>query len=277
MLRWRSLLSLKSSFSSPSAATKTILAPFHSTSVLSEKSRKHFGSDRASKGGAGGTTSESSSKNSSRFTCTVKEKGRRTSAKKTVDKLLFHSGLNDPIQNEWNIGPNPLIRDRHMKKKSPPGRGKKPRDKKTKRWHREGNTDDDFGADATTNKFENKWREAWTNQSQKASSYSRDSASSGFQWREGWSWTTQSQRRSKTWNNNGSCDDEPLMVGSQSDRKALGLPLAGPLKLEDVKNAYRLSAKKWHPDTNQGPAQAAAQEKFKLCVDAYNSLCSALS
>lgn len=100
MLRWRSLLSLKSSFSSPSAATKTILAPFHSTSVLSEKSRKHFGSDRASKGGAG-TTSESSSKNSSiRFTCTVKEKGRRTSAKKTVDKLLFHSGLNDPIQVE---------------------------------------------------------------------------------------------------------------------------------------------------------------------------------
>lgn len=142
-----------------------------------------------------------------------------------------------------------------MKKKSPPGRGKKPRDKKTKResffllfflashitqvclyilgWHREGNTDDDFEADAT-NKFEKKWREAWTGQSQK-SSYSRDSASSGFQWREGWSWTTQSQR-SKTWNNNESCD-EPLMVGSQSDRNALGLPLAGPLKLEDVKKA----------------------------------------
>ncbi|CAN6970833.1 unnamed protein product [Brassica rapa subsp. trilocularis] len=273
MLRLRTLLSLKSSFSSPSAATKTILAPFHSTSVLSEKSRKHFGSDRASKGGGGGTTSESSKNSSSiRFTCTVKEKGRRTCAKKTVDKLLFHSGLNDPLQNEWNIGPNPLIRDRHMKKKSPPGRGKKPRDKKTKRWHREGNTDDDFEADAT-NKFENKWREAWTNQSQKSSySYSRDS---GFQWREGWSWTTQSQR-SKAWNNNESCD-EPLMVGSQSDRKALGLPLAGPLKLEDVKNAYRSSAKKWHPDTNQGPSKAEAQEKFKLCVEAYNSLCSALS
>ncbi|KAH0909236.1 hypothetical protein HID58_032557 [Brassica napus] len=272
MLRLRTLLSLKSSFSSPSAATKTILAPFHSTSVLSEKSRKHFGSDRASKGGGGGTTSESSKNSSSvRFTCTVKEKGRRTCAKKTVDKLLFHSGLNDPLQNEWNIGPNPLIRDRHTKKKSPPGRGKKPRDKKTKRWHREGNTDDDFEADAT-NKFENTWREAWTNQSQKSSySYSRDS---GFQWREGWSWTTQSQR-SKAWNNDH-CD-EPLVVGSQSDRKALGLPLAGPLKLEDVKNAYRSSAKKWHPDTNQGTSKAEAQEKFKLCVEAYNSLCSALS
>ncbi|KAJ0265418.1 J domain-containing protein [Hirschfeldia incana] len=272
MLRWRSLLSLKSSFSSSPAAARTILAPFHSTSVLSEKSRKHFGSDRGgSKGGGGGTTSESSKNSSVRFTCTVKEKGRRTSAKKTVDKLLFHSGLNDPLQNEWNTGPNPLIRDRHMKKKSPPGRGKKPRDKKTKRWHREGNTDDDFGADAS-NKYDNKWREAWTNQSQK-SSYSRDSAS-GFQWREGWSWTTQSQR-SRTWNN-GSCD-EPLMVGSQSDRKALGLPLAGPLKLEDVKTAYHISAKKWHPDKNQGASKEAAQEKFKLLVDAYDSLCAALS
>uniref|UniRef100_M4F809 non-specific serine/threonine protein kinase n=1 Tax=Brassica campestris TaxID=3711 RepID=M4F809_BRACM len=251
MLRLRTLLSLKSSFSSPSAATKTILAPFHSTSVLSEKSRKHFGSDRASKGG-GGTTSESSK---------VCLKIRDWS-----DDLFITAKW-----NEWNIGPNPLIRDRHMKKKSPPGRGKKPRDKKTKRWHREGNTDDDFEADAT-NKFENKWREAWTNQSQKSSySYSRDS---GFQWREGWSWTTQSQR-SKAWNNDH-CD-EPLVVGSQSDRKALGLPLTGPLKLEDVKNAYRSSAKKWHPDTNQGTSKAEAQEKFKLCVEAYNSLCSALS
>lgn len=270
MLRWRSVLSpLKSSFSSSSSATKTILAPFHSTSVLSEKSRKHFGSDRASKGN--GTTSESSKNSSIRFTCTVKEKGGRTGAKKTVDKLLFHRGLNDPLQNEWNFGSNPLIRDRHMKKKSPPGRGKKPRDKKTKRWHREGNTEDDFDAGATY-KFDNKWREAWTNQSQKAS-YSRDSAS-GFQWREGWSWTTQSQR-SKTWNDE-SCG-EPLIVGSQSDRDALGLPVVGPLKLEDVKNAYRSSAKKWHPDKHQGPSKVAAQEKFKLCVDAYNSLCSALS
>ncbi|CAH8357727.1 unnamed protein product [Eruca vesicaria subsp. sativa] len=263
MLRWRSLLS------SSSAATKTILAPFHSTSVLSEKSRKHFGSDRASKGGS---TSDSSKNSSVRFTCTVKDKGRRTGAKKTLDNLLHHRGLNDPLQNEWNFGPNPLIRDRHMKKKSPPGRGKKPRDKKTKRWHREGNTDDDFDTDAP-NKFDKKWREAWTNHSHKSSSYSRDSTS-GFQWTEGWSWTTQSQR-SKTWSHE-SCE-EPLIVGSQSDRNALGLPLAGPLKLEDVKNAYHSSAKIWHPDMHQGASKAAAQEKFKRCVDAYNSLCSALS
>ncbi|CAH2051331.1 unnamed protein product, partial [Thlaspi arvense] len=252
--------------SSSSSATKTRFASIHSTSVLSEKSRKSFGS--------GGTTSESerSSKNSSiRFTCTVKEKGRRTGAKKTLNNLLFHSGINDPIQNEWHFGPNPLTRDRHMKKKPPPGRGKKPRDKKTKRWHREGNTEDEFGADATNSTFEKKWREGWTNQSHKASS--RDSAQ-GFEWREGWSWTTQSQR-SKTWNDE-SCD-EPLTVGSRSERNVLGLPLCGPLKLEDVKNAFRSAALKWHPDKHQGPSQAAAQEKFKLCVDAYKSLCSAVS
>jgi hypothetical protein len=199
-------------------------APFHSTSVLSEKSRSRFGSARDSEG-------ERSSKNSSiRFTCTVKEKGR-TSAKKTVDKLLFHRGINDPLQNEWHFGPSPLIRDRHMKKKSPPGRGKKPRDKKTKRWHREGNPDDDFGTDAN-NTFENKWRERWTAQSQKAS-YSKDSTA-GFEWREGWSWTTQSQR-SKSWNKESF--DEPLNVEFRSERIVLGLPLDGPIKVDDVKNA----------------------------------------
>lgn len=102
-------------------------------------------------------------------------------------------------------------------------------------WHREGNTDDGFGADAT-NTFENKWREeTWKTQSQKAS-YSRDSAS----WREGWSWTTQSQRsKGKSWNDESY--DEPFVVGSQSERNVLGLPLVGPLKLEDVKNALVFS------------------------------------
>ncbi|ESQ50601.1 hypothetical protein EUTSA_v10022818mg [Eutrema salsugineum] len=259
MQRWRSLLSLKSSsileLSSSNATASSATNSFHSTSVLSEKWRKNFGSN-----------------SSIRFTCTVKEKGRRTGAKKTLNNLLFHTGINDPLQNECHFGPNPLVRDRHMKKKPQPGRGKKPRDKKTKRWHREGNLDDDdFGADAT-NTFENKWRQRWTNQSHKAS-YSRDSAS-GFEWREGWSWTTQSSR-STSWNDE-SCD-EPLIVGSLSERNVLGLPLDGPLNLGDVKNAFRSAALKWHPDKHQGPSQAAAQEKFKLCVDAYKSLCSALS
>ncbi|KAK7316980.1 hypothetical protein RJT34_00835 [Clitoria ternatea] len=66
-------------------------------------------------------------------------------------------------------------------------------------------------------------------------------------------------------------------LGSGSDRTILGLPPTGPLKIEDVKNAFRLSALKWHPDKHQGPSQAIAEEKFKLCVNAYKTLCNALS
>ncbi|CAL1379866.1 unnamed protein product [Linum trigynum] len=58
----------------------------------------------------------------------------------------------------------------------------------------------------------------------------------------------------------------------------LGLPLSGPLEIEEVKNAFRESALKWHPDrSHQGDSQVAAAEKFKLCVSAYKSLSSALS
>ncbi|KAL5145889.1 hypothetical protein HKD37_06G015830 [Glycine soja] len=66
-------------------------------------------------------------------------------------------------------------------------------------------------------------------------------------------------------------------LGSCSDRTVLGLPPTGPLKIEDVKNAFQLSALKWHPDKHQGPSQAMAEEKFKLCVNAYKTLCNALS
>ncbi|XP_062097033.1 dnaJ protein P58IPK homolog isoform X2 [Humulus lupulus] len=65
--------------------------------------------------------------------------------------------------------------------------------------------------------------------------------------------------------------------GSSSDRTVLGLPLTGPLKLDDVKKAFRLSALKWHPDKHQGPSQAMAEEKFKHCAEAYNSLCKVVS
>ncbi|KAG9444309.1 hypothetical protein H6P81_015649 [Aristolochia fimbriata] len=66
-------------------------------------------------------------------------------------------------------------------------------------------------------------------------------------------------------------------VGSSSDRSILGLPPRGPLKLEDVKSAFHASAMKWHPDKHQGPSQKIAAEKFKLCVDAYESLRKAIS
>ncbi|XP_015581810.1 uncharacterized protein LOC8267072 isoform X2 [Ricinus communis] len=62
-----------------------------------------------------------------------------------------------------------------------------------------------------------------------------------------------------------------------SDRLALGLSASGPLKIEDVKNAYRACALKWHPDRHQGSSKAIAEEKFKLCSAAYQSLCDKLA
>ncbi|ERN12959.1 hypothetical protein AMTR_s00040p00015720 [Amborella trichopoda] len=50
-------------------------------------------------------------------------------------------------------------------------------------------------------------------------------------------------------------DEDSCVVGSYSDRITLGLPSSGPLKIEDVKNAFRASALKWHPDKHQGPSQ----------------------
>ncbi|CAE6259627.1 unnamed protein product [Arabidopsis arenosa] len=260
--RWRSLSSLKiSSILELSSSSTTHFAPFHSTSILSENSSKKFGSS--------GKVSEGkrASKNSIRFTCTVKEK--RSDAKKALHNLLFHTkGSRDFLQKEWHFGePNREIRDRHVKKKSPPGRGKKLRDKKTKRWHRDGSLDGEFDTETT---FADR-----KSQSHKAYSYSKDSKS-GFEWRQGFSWTNQSQR-SKNWGDVSSCDEEPLIVESRSQRTVLGLRPIGPLKISDVKNAFRSAALKWHPDKHQGPCQEAAQEKFKLCLDAYKSLCSSLS
>ncbi|GKV25838.1 hypothetical protein SLEP1_g35221 [Rubroshorea leprosula] len=63
-----------------------------------------------------------------------------------------------------------------------------------------------------------------------------------------------------------------------SDRLALGLRAYGPITLEDVKTAYRACALKWHPDRHQGSyKQVIAEEKFKLCSSAYQSLCDKLA
>ncbi|KAI4374169.1 hypothetical protein MLD38_012194 [Melastoma candidum] len=100
--------------------------------------------------------------------------------------------------------------------------------------------------------------------------------SSGFQWREE---SNRGDHRTNRWETLSvvDSDDEPSSIGAASDRVLLGLPATGALKLEDVKNAFRLTALRWHPDKHQGPSQSMAEEKFKLCVNAYKSLCSAFS
>ncbi|GAB2233276.1 hypothetical protein Droror1_Dr00002495 [Drosera rotundifolia] len=61
-----------------------------------------------------------------------------------------------------------------------------------------------------------------------------------------------------------------------SERLTLGLSASGPLRLEEVKNAYRACALKWHPDRHHGSSKGVAEEKFKHCSAAYQSLCDKL-
>lgn len=62
-----------------------------------------------------------------------------------------------------------------------------------------------------------------------------------------------------------------------SERLALGLTASGPLKLAEIKSAYRTCALRWHPDRHQGTSKAMAEEKFKHCNIAYKSLCDKLT
>ncbi|XP_031274533.1 uncharacterized protein LOC116132991 [Pistacia vera] len=74
-----------------------------------------------------------------------------------------------------------------------------------------------------------------------------------------------------------STESDNLDSDMASDRQALGLSAYGPLKLEEVKTAYRVCALKWHPDRHQGSSKVVAEEKFKLCSRAYQSLCDKLA
>ncbi|TXG57967.1 hypothetical protein EZV62_015796 [Acer yangbiense] len=74
-----------------------------------------------------------------------------------------------------------------------------------------------------------------------------------------------------------STESESSNSDMSSYRQALGLSVSGPLKLKDVKNAYRACALKWHPDRHQGSSKVVAEEKFKLCSQAYQSICDKLA
>ncbi|GJV40934.1 DnaJ domain-containing protein [Tanacetum coccineum] len=140
-------------------------------------------------------------------------------------------------------------------------RATKANQKRNKSKSKKGSIYDDFDDDPGTHfraTFGNRWH-SWSFQSWEESFY--QSQTSGFKWRE------EPDRRNK-WrtisdDESDEDDDQPSVIGSHSDRTALGLPINGPLKIEDVKNAFRLSALKWHPDKHQGPSQALAEEKFK--------------
>uniref|UniRef100_A0A0A8YFT2 J domain-containing protein n=1 Tax=Arundo donax TaxID=35708 RepID=A0A0A8YFT2_ARUDO len=83
---------------------------------------------------------------------------------------------------------------------------------------------------------------------------------------------------SRNWSYETDDEDEVSAPSEVSlARQALGLSASGPLKLEDVKSAYRTCALRWHPDRHNGSSKAKAEEKFKHCSAAYKTLCDSLA
>lgn len=100
---------------------------------------------------------------------------------------------------------------------------------------------------------------------------------------EDFQWSSSSRHSGRSWNwrhrfeEEYESESESLQSDLASDRMALGLSAYGPLKLDDVKHAYRTCALKWHPDRHQGSSKVVAEEKFKHCSAAYQSLCDKLA
>ncbi|KAJ6843805.1 uncharacterized protein M6B38_117035 [Iris pallida] len=100
-----------------------------------------------------------------------------------------------------------------------------------------------------------------------------------FQWRHS---SGQANRRSSwNWRDESDYEEEESNSSCRSslapERLALGLNASGPLKLDEVKSAYRTCALRWHPDRHQGSSKVAAEEKFKHCSAAYKTLCENLA
>ncbi|KAK4256765.1 hypothetical protein QN277_006449 [Acacia crassicarpa] len=278
IFRWRDVLSLKA-YAVPSITTSTHFASFHSTPYSCEKWKNKWNS--AIRGG------QLPSKSYAKYVMRQK----RADAKKALKDLLYRSGSSKfsfESQETWKFGDRNFHADQNYDSESccnkcqakshqQPGKSRKKVKRKSKRETFSEDFDFDsettfqatFGNRCYTWSFRN-WQESFSEHS-----------TSGFEWREHSNWT-KSNSKTRKWKSASDAEsdddcDYSCYVGSQSERNVLGLPSTGPLKLEDVKNAFRLSALKWHPDKHQGPSQAVAEEKFKMCLDAYKSLCSALS
>ncbi|KAJ0974540.1 hypothetical protein J5N97_016505 [Dioscorea zingiberensis] len=92
-------------------------------------------------------------------------------------------------------------------------------------------------------------------------------------WKNSWEWRYQTNDESETDDENSKSQVPELAC----ERRALGLSPSGPLKIEEVKTAYRACALRWHPDRHQGSSKMAAEEKFKHCSNAYKLLCDKLT
>ncbi|CAA6673443.1 unnamed protein product [Spirodela intermedia] len=99
---------------------------------------------------------------------------------------------------------------------------------------------------------------------------------SSFGARQGFYWSF-SDKENVHWVIHQDEDDTSPEVNLASERLALGLSASGPLKLAEVKEAFRACALRWHPDRHHGSSKVEAEERFKSCLAAYQSLSEKLA
>ncbi|WCJ31625.1 Chaperone DnaJ-domain superfamily protein [Euphorbia peplus] len=261
-VRWgRSLLILKNSFV-PTSSSISHYASIHSTTPTLHKSKPE------------GRGSQQPPKNHARFV--VRQK--RADAKKALKGIIFGSlSSKASFQDEmpkWEFDPESMHGTDKKKKPKPSARHHgKSHNKKMKRKFRKESFPEDSDDPETIFQatFGNRWY-TWSHNH----SHFRSSNAFGHDWREQ---PRRKSHRDEEWDATSEREsyDESFSIGSSHDRTILGLPPKGPLNIKDVKDAFRISALKWHPDKHQGHSQEMAEEKFKVCVSAYKSLCDALS
>ncbi|KAL3632011.1 hypothetical protein CASFOL_024995 [Castilleja foliolosa] len=228
------------------SATTTHLASFHSTGAFLEKWKIKFNSDVRG--------NQQQSKNYIRYE--VRQK--RSESKKALKSILFKGGCSTLKGESFPNIEADYASQLNKKSRIKPARRANKRDqhKKSKRKHQKEDSYEDYFDESSDRFFH---------------------ATFG---KNGFSWNFKPSGTQFDWTNGRFNPQDGASMngfGTYADRKILGLPMSGHLKIEDVKAAFRSSALKWHPDKHQGSSKANAEEKFKHCVDAYKSLCNTLS
>ncbi|KAI9077283.1 hypothetical protein K1719_028503 [Acacia pycnantha] len=232
-------------------------ALFHSTPVLERKRRNHW---------------------DSRFNHYSK-RCRRIHAKQTLLRNMnaYADFLLQSWKDEINGDDPSSSRGTSWFRKpcSAKGRGRNRNDNKESQYYRRRNSDSDFPEEDFD--VETIFRSAFGGAQ---SFYYSFIDEENPRWRR----SGRYYNRSRSWNwsedeeyYDSSTESDNSDSNLASDRLALGLSAHGPLKPEDVKNAYRACALKWHPDRHQGSSKEIAEEKFKVCSAAYQSLCDKLA
>ncbi|KAK4393831.1 hypothetical protein Sango_1853900 [Sesamum angolense] len=277
--RWRNVLIVKNTIAQSTSIVTTHVASFHSTDAVFEKWKNKFSFDVRGE--------QQPSKNYIRYA--VRQK--RADTKRALKSIFFNGGCSTSRDESFAKIEADYADQLNKKSRIKSARqAKRTYHKKLKRKHRKENMFEDYD--------ENPARIFRATFGKQGFTWTFRPSEMGFDWTGNFGWGSsrfnEQDSKSRTESDAGS-----FILGTYADRKILGLPTAGPLKIEDVKAAFRLSALKWHPDKHQRfftvfdsqtdgkmttdiflldlSGKVDAEEKFKHCVNAYKSLCNAFS